>query len=133
MKSPLRFRLSDMTAPSIVFLFLVLSGAYFLINKELANHPVTEIDHVTVVREVATERNDAWRYEFLDASGTRFYQDICKDYLKPEFDSGLVINRMIYLDLDDLGAGCWSLDPDKHAGYYKERTEDGKPVFVTVH
>jgi len=60
---------------------------------------------------------------------TRFTNDICPDYISPadDFKVGTILDQMIHTD----EGSCWSLNPDKHCGYFKRRVHD-KPVLANL-
>jgi len=59
---------------------------------------------------------------------TCFTVDICQDYESPvgDFKNGIIIEKMPHT----VENGCWSLNPDKHAGYFKRRNPDRTAMYV---
>jgi hypothetical protein len=92
--------------------------------------------------KVTTEYNVAvtavwgpYRYTFQPVDetnhliGQEFTEDICQDYPSPQddFKEGIILWKLIHT----VENGCWSLNPEKHAGYYKRRDRQKQPTFVT--
>jgi hypothetical protein len=98
----------------------------------------------TVERNVAVvEINGEYRYTFQPVDEhdrligscdprspdyTCFTVDICRDFASPKGDflPGIILNRLIHT----VEAGCWSLNPDKHCGYYKRRDAARNAIYV---
>lgn len=109
------------------------TGVWYIPSKAQAANPVpiTEERNIAICGIV-----NAYRYVFcpVDASGsvvgTEFVEDICKDYAAPvgDFLPGIILNRLIHTVESD----CWSLSPDKHAGYYARYDSSKKPLFAKV-
>jgi len=66
--------------------------------------------------------------ETLRPIGDPFTEDICHDYAAPgdDFRQGLILKKLIHTE----EGGCWSLNPDKHCGFYKLRDPEAKPIFL---
>jgi hypothetical protein len=108
-----------------LFAFLIAA----LIYGAVVSHPPTE-EYVAVIRVV-----NPYRFTFqhvdrnsLDLVGDAFTEDICHDYAPPgdDFREGLILKKVIHTE-----EGCWSLNPDKHCGFFKLRDpETTKPIFL---
>jgi hypothetical protein len=65
-----------------------------------------------------------------DNSPTRtcFTVDICHDYAAPgdDFRQGIILDELIHT----VESGCWSLNPDKHAGYFKRRYSNRNAMYA---
>lgn len=77
---------------------------------------------------VRVEKTAPFEYWLTPEGKPRFHTTICRDYMEPGFGSGMVLSRVILLDK----GSCWSLDPNKHAGYWIERGQDGRPIIETA-
>ena len=64
-------------------------------------------------------------YAFQNSNGEVTVANICGDYIPPDFVPGLRLRELIVKDEGD----CWSLDPNKHAGYFKMRDINGQPII----
>ena len=60
---------------------------------------------------------------FAPEHADAFHTTICSDY-PITFTQGMILRKVIFLD----EGKCWSLDPNKHAGYYILRGQDGRPI-----
>lgn len=92
--------------------------------------------------KVTTEKNVAvvkvlgpYRFTFQPVGsdnvlfGHEFTEDICPDFAAPgdDFKEGTILNELIHT----VQNGCWSLDPDKHCGWYKRRDKVTKePIYA---
>jgi hypothetical protein len=92
-------------------------------------HPITE-DRDLVVMHVWSPYRYTWQHvQDGKLIGLPFTHDICEDFESPssDFIQGIILTRMIYVD----EGSCWSLNPDKHAGFYKLRDDGSKPIYMT--
>ena len=76
-------------------------------------------------RDVRVEKTAPFEYWITPKGGTRFHTTVCRDYYEPAFMNGMILNRVIFADQGK----CWSLDPNKHAGYFIMRDNYGRPII----
>jgi hypothetical protein len=74
-------------------------------------------------KEVKVEKLGEFHYEMKPAQQPEFYVTVCRDYSEPQFTSGMTLSEVIFAD----EGRCWSLNPNKHAGYYIQRDRNGNP------
>jgi hypothetical protein len=99
---------------------------YAVFNKP---HPVFIEHDVAVVKVI-----NPYRFTFQPVDernhlvGEEFTEDICRDYYPPgeDFRAGTILRELIHTE----EGTCWSLNPDKHAGFYKRRDKDKNPIYV---
>lgn len=72
---------------------------------------------------IRVQKVDDYRYWFTKPDGTKFYVSVCRDYEAPQFDTGMTLSYAVFLD----EGKCWSLNPNKNAGYFIWRDEKGAP------
>lgn len=72
---------------------------------------------------VRVEKTAPFEYWMYPEGKPRFHTTVCRDYFEPGFDTGMTLGRVIFSDQ----GSCWSLDPNKHAGYWIKRGQDGRP------
>lgn len=107
----------------------VPGGWYVPAAQAATVYPVTEERAVAVVAVINPYR---LKFQPVDRNnrliGTAFTHDICRDYAPPGEDGavGTIYERLIHTD----EPGCWSLNPDKHCGFYKRRDAQDRPVMV---
>lgn len=98
--------------------------------------PITSEDNIAVVAiwnpyRYTWQKVDEFNHVIPDTplNHTRFTSDICRDYASPvdDFTIGTILNKMIHTSENS----CWSLNPDKHCGYFKRRIND-KPVLAAI-
>lgn len=102
---------------------------------------VTRTRHIPIEYGVAvTDVIGPYRFTFqhVDRSnhlvGHEFTEDICRDYDSPgeDFRQGTILDELIHTDEKKAdGTQCWSLNPDKHCGWFKRRDSRKNPVYVT--
>lgn len=96
------------------------------IGANSAPHSVTEERHVTILRKA-----NPYRFEISTSTADQpFWIDVCRDFAPPDFDEGLILTRLIYVVEQD-NDRCWSLNPDNHAGYFKLRDNNGRPIHTS--
>ncbi len=109
-----------MTKWSWIMTCVVISGFLMLIRLGIRESVIYEF------RDVRVERTAPYEYWITPRSGgTRFHTTVCRDYFEPQFMNGMILNRVIFADQGT----CWSLDPNKHAGYFIQRGKDGRPII----
>jgi hypothetical protein len=114
-------------APILFSLFCVVGLVYGL-SRQSAYQVSTEHD----IAVVGIHGPYRFTFQHVDSEGElygdSFTEDICKDFVSPEkdFPLGIILNKVIHTD----EGNCWSLNPDKHAGYFKRRDADRNPMFV---
>lgn len=62
---------------------------------------------------------------FVPEHADAFHTTLCPDY-PITFKSGMTLGKAVFLDEGQ----CWSLNPNKHAGYYILRDTNGKPIIT---
>jgi hypothetical protein len=99
-------------------------------HQKQVQYPVTTEWSIAVVQV-----ENSFRYTWQKVTdknqlipGTEFTHDICPDYTSPEedFKIGTILNSMTHTD----EGKCWSLHPDKHAGFFKRRDSSKNPIYV---
>jgi hypothetical protein len=115
----------NMRQAFVLFVWMMI----FMVYKAATASLPTE-QYVAVIRVVSP-----YRYTFqhvdqrsLQLVGDPFTEDICHDYASPgdDFREGLILKKVIHTE-----EGCWSLNPDKHCGFFKLRDpETTKPIFL---
>lgn len=70
------------------------------------------------------QKVDDWRWWFVDKDRGRIYVTVCQDYDPPQFSKGQVLTYAVFID----EGKCWSLNPNKHAGYFILRDNKGVPL-----
>jgi hypothetical protein len=110
-----------MTKWSWMMVCVVLSG--FLMFLRLGIHQTI----VYEFHDVGVQKTAPFEYWLIPRKAPRFHTTVCRDYQEPAFKTGMRLQKAIFIDMGN----CWSLDPNKHAGYYIERGEDGKPIRET--
>lgn len=108
------------------------TGVWYIPSKTKAANPfpITEEHNIAIVKALSPYR---FVFQAVDKEGnlqgSQFTQDICTDYETPEIDFrvGTILNRLIHTD----EPGCWSLNPDKHCGWFKRRDEKtSSPIYA---
>lgn len=72
---------------------------------------------------IRVQKVNDYQYWFTKPDGTKFYVSVCRDYDAPRFDTGMTLAYAVFLD----EGKCWSLNPNKNAGYFIWRDEKGVP------
>jgi hypothetical protein len=101
-------------------------GIYAALHKA---HPVF-IEYNVAVTQVISP----YRFTFRPVDdqnhliGEEFTEDICQDHAPPgnDFKPGTILRELIHTE----EGTCWSLNPDKHAGFYKRRDANKNPIYV---
>lgn len=66
---------------------------------------------------VQVHKIDDYSFTMKPETQPEFYVAVCRDYIKPQFSTGMTLTKVIFVD----EGHCWSLNPNKHAGYYIKR------------
>lgn len=105
-------------------------------NKQPTYIPVTTEQNVAVIE------SDEWRVTFQHVEndgklyGRPFTEDICPDYASPreDFIPGIILDLIVHTEEPGSNYGiqgnCWSLNPDKHCGYYKRRDSQHRALYA---
>jgi len=75
--------------------------------------------------DAQVEQTAPFRYFLTLPDTTRIRAVVCDDYAHPPmFTSGMVLSKVIFED----EGNCWSVNPNKHAGYFIRRDDLGVPI-----
>ena len=110
-----------MTKWAWIMLCVVMAGFLSFVRLGIQETVIYEF------RNVSVSKTAPFEYWLMDEKGKRFHATVCRDYYEPGFDTGMVLVKVIFVDQGN----CWSLDPNKHAGYFIARREDGRPIIET--
>jgi hypothetical protein len=78
--------------------------------------------------DAQVEQTDAFKYFLTLPDTTKIRVVVCDDYAHPPmFTTGMMLSKVIFAD----EGSCWSVNPNKHAGYFIRRDDRGVPVLMT--
>lgn len=109
-----------MTKWSWIMMCIILAG--FMEFLRIGIHQTVMYDF----QNVYVEKTAPFEYWMQPEGKPRFHTTVCRDYYEPALSTGMTLNRIIFLDQ----GSCWSLDPNKHAGYWIKRGQDGRPQIT---
>ena len=107
-----------MTKWTWIMVCIVMAGFLEFIRVGIHQTVMFTYDNVKV------EKTAPFEYWLQPEGRVRFHTTVCRDYYEPGFDTGMTLNRVIFVDRGN----CWSLDPNKSAGYWIKRGKDGRPI-----
>lgn len=103
---------------ALTFIIVMVIGFTVALRQLNITQQTFEFHNVHVLQ---TGDNEFW---FVPEQGKAFHTTVCKDY-PITFKSGMTLSDVTFKD----EGACWSLNPNKHAGYYIERDEHGQPIL----
>jgi hypothetical protein len=93
---------------------LVMMGVLWMVLAAASVWTEVRGSNIYEFHNVQVQKINDWSFNMKPALQPEFYVPVCRDYLKPQFDTGMTLSRVIFVD----EGHCWSLNPNKHAGYY---------------